>query len=59
MKKIALILLCLVCASQLLGKPIYSSHELIARFSEKVVFKDGTTGIDAFDNFLDQFGALL
>jgi len=56
MKKIALILLCLACASQLLGKPNYSSHELIARFSEKVVFKDGTTGIDAFDSFLDQFG---
>jgi len=58
MKKIALILLCLTCASQLLGKPNYSSHELIARFSEKVVIKDGTTGIDAFDNFLDKFGIL-
>lgn len=56
MKKIALILLCLVCASQLFGKPQYSSHELIVRFSREVVLKDGTTGIDALDSFLDTFG---
>ena len=55
MKKIALILLCLVFASQLFGKPAHSSHELIARFSEKVVFKNGTTGIGVFDSFLDKF----
>ena len=55
MKKIALILLCLVFASQLFGKPHYSSHELIARFSRELVFKDGSTGIDALDSFLDRF----
>jgi len=58
MKKIGIVVLCLVFAAQLFAQPKHSSNELIVRFSNPIDAKTGSTGIDAFDAFIDQYKVL-